>query len=367
MVDVFFDESGYTGKALLSPVQPRFVIASSIIGEDESGRLLADAFPRFQGQEFKFQEVWRREGSRRRLAHLCENIGTRAQDVYVWQIDKKFCVLTKMIDFLIEPVAHRAGYDFYKNAHAYRYSNYVHFGLNHIGSPELYDATVNAYYEFARDPSEATLERLRFRLAVMAKSVPDDVRFFFSTALVGAQIFHHHSDIDTFKSTMEIYVTSMLNCVSYWANGIKGDLDLYHDQSNSFFAQKVLWDALMSKDVDEQLHPVANGPPIRFPLPVRSTNSLNSKASSAVQLCDLIAGVTAKFASHKDGDPGADILDAILRTGFAEVPTNGVTPALDFPEGGPEPLDGPDPVDRMSHIIRQGGGYSAAKRREGSG
>lgn len=364
MTDVFFDESGYTGRNLLDPAQPLFVISSSRVDEGDAARILSDAFPRFKGEEFKFADVWKRY--RQQLVPFCAALGERASDLYLWQVDKKFCILQKMIDFLVEPIAYKAGLDFYKNAYAYKYSNYIYFGLNYVCSPDLYDATVEAYFEFARDPNEASLSHLRFRLQLFAASCPEEIRFFFDTALLGAMNFHKHSSIETFKGTLEIYVTSMLSCVSHWAQNATEDLYLKHDQSNGFFAQKELWEALTSKDVEEQWHPVANGPPVKFPLPVGATTSLDSKSSAAIQLCDLLAGLTAKIRNRREGE-GQDVIDRILETGFADVPINGLIPGLEFPEGGPEPRDGPDPVDLMVGIVRGGMGKPSGKKAAGDG
>jgi hypothetical protein len=347
MTEIFFDESGYTGRNLLDPVQPQFVIASGRIAEADAGAILRDTFPRFKGEELKFGEVWKR--NRNALIPLCEILGRRAKDFYVWHVDKKFCVLQKMIDFLIEPVAYDAGYDFYANAHAYKYSNYIYTGLALIGSPELYNATVTAYLAFAREPSQEALELLRFKLELFANSAPEEIRFFFRTALVGIDRFHDHSNIETFDDTLEIYLTSMLNAVSYWSAQATDELDLFHDQSSSFFARKEMWDALMSKDIEEQWHPVANGPPVKFPLPVRSTNSLDSKTSAGVQLCDLIAGLSTKIFSRPED--GREVIEAILQSGFAEVTVNGLEPGTAFPEGGPERRDGLDPVDLMVRML----------------
>jgi hypothetical protein len=351
MASIFFDESGYTGRNLLDPSQPHFVIASSRVDDLESARILADIFPRFKGVEVKFKDVWRRYKDR--LLPLCEALGERASDLYLWQVDKKFCVLQKLIDYLVEPVAYRAGYDFYKNAHAYKYSNYVYFGLNRIAAPELYDSTVQAFYEFASEPHDASLSRLVFRLRLFASSAPAEMKFFFDIALQGALKFHEHSNIKTFKDSLEIYITSMLNCVGFWSQNAKEDLDLYHDRASVFFSQKDLWNALISKKVSDQLHPVANGPPIRFPLPVGSTNSLDSKSNKAIQICDLLAGLMAKLCNSLDGSE-RELIDRIKRTKFNQIAMNGLQPSLEFPENGPELRDGPDPVDRMVGIIREG-------------
>jgi hypothetical protein len=346
---IFFDESGYTGRNLLDPGQPHFAIASCRIPEADAALILKEAFPRFKGEELKFNNLWKRH--RRRIIAACEVLGDRSNDIYVWNVDKKFCVLQKMIDFLVEPVAYEAGYDFYKHAHAYKYSNYIYTGLALIGSPELYDSTVRAYLAFARNPSEEALELLKFHLKIFSTSAPEEIRFFFQTALVGTELFHKYNNMETFNNTLEIYVTSMLNSVSYWAGRSSDELDLFHDQSNSFFAEREIWDRLMSKEIEEQWHPVANGPPVKFPLPVRSTNSLDSRMSAGVQLCDFIAGLSTKISMRPED--GRETIESVLQTRFSEISANGLIPRTDFPDGGPERRDGPDPVDLMSKMLRR--------------
>ena len=359
MPSVFFDESGFTGVALLDRDQPSFVIASSIVTDEEAARFLRDVFPDFRGAEFKFKKLWSRPNYRQRLVRLCDAIGATPDNVFLWEVDKKFCVLTKLIDFLVEPVAHDAGYDFYKDSHANKFANYIHFGLTRIGSPELYAATVNGYYAFARDPSDASLELLTYRLLVMANSAPKELEFFFRTAYLGAVAFHHHSDIVTFGDSLEIYLTSMLSSVAHWTARVAGGVDIRYDRSKAFFGQKSIWEAITSKQVPAQLHPVANGPPIEFPLPVNSTKATDSKSSPAVQLCDLLAGLAAKFMNTAESGEGREILDAIAASSFGNVPINGLVPQPNFPEDGPAPLDGPDAVDRMARIIGERGKQSS--------
>lgn len=354
ITDVYFDESGFTGAALLDPAQPHFVIASSIIDNATASGILKAAFPNYQGDEYKFKNIWDRARSRARLVEFCRLVGELSSSLFVWQIDKKFCVLVKMIDFLMEPIAHAAGYNFYADAYAYRTANYSHFGLKHIGSPELYDATVNAYYEFARDPSEKSLRRLRQRLSLMEKSAPEETRYFFSACLKGARLFHKFNNIETFKETLEIYLTSMLSSVSYWAELLPNKLRLFHDQSNAFFSQKEIWDAIISPNVPNQLHPVANGPAIHFPLPVIGTVGCDSKSRSAIQLCDIVAGLTAKYQTENQPPQIEELFREIFSTRFADVPMNGIAPGTDFPDGPPPLLTGPDPVDQILNIMRAG-------------
>src|SRR5689334_1941328 len=99
VVDIFFDESGFTGTALLDPVQPYFVIASSSIDNATAGDILKRAFPDYQGGEYKFKNIWARPRSRAKIVDFCRMAGELSSSLFVWQVDKKYCVLVKMIDF----------------------------------------------------------------------------------------------------------------------------------------------------------------------------------------------------------------------------------------------------------------------------
>ena len=74
---LYFDESGFTGDNLLDGTQPIFAIASTDL-------------------EPEVAEV---------------------------------AVLTKIVDFLIEPLFSTTGYDFYADGFSLKYTNYIHFGL----------------------------------------------------------------------------------------------------------------------------------------------------------------------------------------------------------------------------------------------
>jgi hypothetical protein len=148
----FFDEAGFTGYNLLDGDQPIFAIASSDIDPQEAEALLRETFPRYQGREFKFANIW---GSRNRsaLVDFGRRLGGMHDHAFTWILDKKFAVLTKIVDFLTEPYFTDAGYDFYADGFCWKYANYIHFGLTQFGPPALYESLVQAYQTFSRDPS----------------------------------------------------------------------------------------------------------------------------------------------------------------------------------------------------------------------
>ncbi len=353
MNDIFLDESGYTGRQLLDARQPHFVLASSRIGDEAAEKILRYAFPRYQAAEFKFENIWGRPRSQRRLPEFAEAVGDVAEKVYIWHLDKRFCLLIKMIEFLMEPTIYDAGYDFYAGGYGSQLANYVHFGLTQIAADGVYDQTLQAYYRFARHPTPDNRLRLSADLAALSLVAPSELTFFYDASRRGLHVFDRHHRAETFEDTLELYVTSVLNVVGYWAQRGVRDMRILHDESAGFMKQRDLWSAMTSPDVPPQRQPVLNGPDIEFPLPVRATEPLRSHDSPAVQLCDLVAGLAAKvFAKAAQDEPA--LMQAISQTGFAQIDTNGVAAGTSFPKRAPRRRSGPDPVDRMVGIVRSG-------------
>lgn len=352
---IFFDESGFTGNALLDPEQPHFCVVSSLVGDAEAREILQRTFPDYAGQEFKFSNLWRKPRSRQRLTHLAHELAEQQEKFFLYHIDKRFCVLTKMIDFLVEPVVHDAGFDFYRNSYAPKFTNLVYAQFLEIGKSKLYEATIARYYGFTRNPTLENLQALHRWLSRMASRAPRELRSFFKMASAGAATFHSHSNIETFSSTFEVQLTSVLSSVGYWRHKLTDDFELFHDASNNFFSQRQLWDAITADDVPPQLHAVANGPAIEFPLRVRSTTPVDSRTSWAIQLCDAIAGLTVKNLKEPANEEDARFRMELITAGLGELTINGVHPGAELPPGPPEPLDGPDAVDQMLTIINRRG------------
>lgn len=125
MRTIYLDESGYTGGDLLNPDQRFFVVASSVIEDAEADAFLRRSFPRYRGDEFKFSNIWRRQSLRGALRGFAGELPALADRLFLYVIDKRFCLLTKMLDYLIEPtLADR--FDFYRDGYAQRFMNSCH-------------------------------------------------------------------------------------------------------------------------------------------------------------------------------------------------------------------------------------------------
>lgn len=247
---IYFDESGFTGYNLLDPQQPVFSIASVDISEDRAEEILRASFPRYQGAEFHFTNIWR-SGHKQGLKQFCNHLHEVADRSFCYATDKRFAVLTKIMDFLVEPAITDAGYDFYDDGFCWKYSNYVHYGLTQFAPPELLDCLLRFYQEFSRAPDQQSLALLQARLRMMAESTEDPIHIFLDQMAMGAEIFERYTDLSTFRNSNSLQTSTMIAVIGHWRQRYQDDFAVIHDASSSFLRDRQTWECKSTKPVDE--------------------------------------------------------------------------------------------------------------------
>lgn len=361
---IYLDESGFTGEDLYNPDQRFFTIASTIVGEGEAREILARCFPRYQGDEYKFTNIWKRERSREGLRALAAEIPKFEDRAFVWIIDKRFCLLTKMVDYLVEPGAYEAGYDWYANGWGLRYLNTIHRDLITHGADELYDTLIRSWDAFARDPSSERLNALQEHLE-RGKSTSDaPLPSLFDLLLRGLQHFRdRNTNLAHFTDSNEIQVTSVFSSITWWRQRRTEDFALVHDDSSAFLKQRDLWATMLRDDLLAPPFPIANGTEVELPLRVRSTTAVRSHDSHSVQLCDILAGLLAKAGPGLVGGRHDPFIVELVLAGAGALNYSGVMPHALYADGPPQRRDGPDMVDRMTELLRPYLDKKMAKRK----
>jgi len=348
---IYFDESGFTGYNLLDPRQPVFAIASTDIEPSLAEKILKESFPKYQGKEFKFSNI-NNSSNFSGLATLGTLLKQYADRIYLHVIDKKFATFAKMVDFLVEPAITSAGYDFYANGFCHKYANYIYFGLTQIAEKNVYDDLVSFYLKFSRKPSEESLIELWSELQVLKGEVGSDAELYLDQMIRGCEILEEHFDLETFKETNDLQLTTMLAVVAHWRQQTKEDFIAVHDDSSNFLRKRKTWKAITSESVHPQRHPLGDGSSVEFPLRVVQTVSMNSADSYTIQLCDILAGFATAYMKRQstEGSP-TDIINEAAKNGLGDINYNGIFPRNTFPKFPPEKLNGPDAVDLMTQII----------------
>ena len=348
---IYCDESGFTGYNLLDPNQPVFAVASADILENDAAEILGRSFPSYKGSEFKFSNIWRskhREG----LLKFSENLKGLEDSIFAYVIDKKFGVLTKLVDFLIEPYITAAGYDFYDDGFCWKYCNYIYFGFTQFSPQELLDTILREYQTFSRNPTPKSLTNLQRKLKLMALSTEEPVQTFIQQMELGARLFEEHYNLRNFKGSDEFQLTTMLAIVGHWRQRCPEDFVMVHDNSSNFLRRKRMWESVTNNDVPKQSHRTGDGTFVEYPLRVIATRTVDSKCNKSIQFCDILAGLAAKHFGCKDQTEERLFIDNAIDAGLGGLTYNGIMPSHKFPDQiPPKRTSGPDVVDQMVEII----------------
>jgi len=347
---LYFDESNFTGSNFLDVNQPIFVVSSSDIGDDEAESILKTAFPTHRASEFKFGNVWS-DRKRKSLTKLAEQLGTLEARLYSYVIDKKFGVLIKALDFLVEPIVSAAGFDWYKGGYCWKYTNWAYFGLTKFGPPKLYDAIVRTYQRFSCDPTKENLARMQHTFRTMANSCEGEYLIILQQLALGASLFEGFNNLETFAGSNELQVTTMVAHVAAWRQRCENDFIVVHDSSSNFYRRRELWTRIVGPDAPPHVHPIGDGTTVQYPLRVIETKGRDSKESYAIQLCDLMAGLTSRCLNPHNTYEDHQILNDLLDAGLSAINYNGIYFRPIFPEGSPRLADGPDAADLMTSVI----------------
>lgn len=350
---IYFDESGYTGYDLLNPDQPFFSVGSVNIGDVLAEEILKSSFPDYRGVEFKFTQLWASKRQRRNFLNFSSAVAKYQRDMFAYTCDKKFTLLTKAVDTLVEPILYDAGHDFYASNFNRGYVNMFHFCLSKFAGASFYNEVVGAYARFSRDPTEKTLAELSWKYSVMANSCPDEVKPFMEMLQMGTELYAEFNNLDRQKSSNDIQFTCILASIHYWHSRLPAEFEVVHDKSSNFFRKIEWWKQITSPEVAAAVVPIANQQTMNFPLNVVTTRAEDSANSRALQLSDVLAGLSARLlhADHPTLDPAFRV--DVINAGFGELMVDGMRPDDTFISGPIQRRTGPDMVDQFLDAIKK--------------
>lgn len=355
MKQIFFDESGQTGTHLLDPQQPYFALATTDLSDAESSGILNRVFPRQQGEELKSRNILRRSNGRRCFLEFAREVGKRPERFCTAKIGKRYTIISKMVDNLVEPLLRARGYDFYKGNYAVTFANSVGFVFEHILARPVSDKVMALYNSFARNPGVPALQELQTALAEALGSAPEESEIFLELLHQGALDFERFHNLAKFVDTNDVHVTAAVRCMGHWQAQGPGPFQVVHDESLHFFARSSRWGAITDPGLEPMTFNVGDKTLI-LPIPVTSTESAHSHERASLQICDLIAGFISRVAASEQSEAFREFAQEAIEAGIGKVSVFPVDFGSDFCEGPPEPATGPDIVDQiaMSMARRRG-------------
>lgn len=328
---IYIDECGYTGEDLFNLQQPIFVLSSLRLSEQQCDDLKQKHFGKIQAKELKHSQLSRRTGQQKMVISFLKDLAEEEKNIKFAIAHKKYVLVTKMVDLLIETMAHLDGIDIYKDGANIAYSNLLYFMMKDVAGKKIFNKLLLNFQRMIRERTVESYDNF-FRIFFEDK-YPESLKEVF----IPFMGYHHRLGPPAVfalpENMLNIAFSEAFNLVAEWSKSIEGNWSLVHDNSSNMAKDKDIWDAVTHPEVT----PTVVGYDRRkmeFPLRVIDTKFQESKESSGLQLVDVMAGAMARCLEwvsqdEKPSDPYAEELVSFLPESFGGHilwPTPDVTP-----------------------------------------
>src|ERR1700683_522198 len=277
-LEIFVDESGYTGKNQLDPSQPIFVLSSINLGDAVAAELLAKHFNGIQAKNVKHSRLPKRRNGRRRILDLIRNLTSmKTADslpaATTFAAHKKFQLLTLLVDLWVEPVLRKDGIDLYEGGANLGLSNMAFCVLSL--APRFFDELLRLFQTMMRERTRDSYEKF-WRFVYRAFDDPSEISpdpqlqkiisdtmvyFLGGERSLGARhvlILPEHS-LDVAFSTVDV-------TAHFWDERAGQPLRFTLDESKYFAESKWVWEALTRSDLPEAIFEAGGDERIHYPL-----------------------------------------------------------------------------------------------------
>ncbi len=292
MVTIYLDECGYTGEDLLNKSQPVFVICTHSLTEQECAEIKARHFAGVRARELKHSELSKRPAQQEMVLSALEELVTRSEQIKVGISHKRYALVLKIVDLVVETSMFAAGFDIYKNGGDLAMANAMYHCMG--VDAEYLDGILLRFQNTMRQRSaQQCKEFMRF----IGKPHPFDPVNHFRQYIDDA--LRHVGFAAVFKglpkNALDLSLSTAFHLVGLWRAAL-GDtpIRIVHDRSSNMAKQKTFWDLL----VHHEARRAVVGFDTRtktFPLAVQETVFERSHDSVALQIADVIAGSAAQY------------------------------------------------------------------------
>jgi hypothetical protein len=288
---VAFDESGNTGADLLNQDQPIFTLASVCFTDHEANQL-ANILKSPQSQEIRFQGLKRRRPRQSKIIKFLRHRLIRPEKVKVSIVHKKFMVVTKIVDLLIEPDFYRRGIDFYEKGHNIATSNMLFLVLPTMCGESAVDDWLYHFVRMIRFQTSVNVEMFYRQSDLLINRFPEDTPIPVLDIISSSRL----SIDNILRAFNELSLDPAIPCFVQhcveWGKELKTEFDVYHDVSKPLARDKELLKYLMARD-EKEIEVGYDRRKVVYPLKANGIQFVDSKNCLQVQLADLISSVLA--------------------------------------------------------------------------
>lgn len=354
MPTIYCDEAGNSGANLLDKEQPFFVLASNDFSRDEAAALLEHVRSP-QGGEPKFTALKKSGAGVAKLIRLISDPRLNENRVVADVFDKRFMVVTKMVDLIAETLIHQIGGDLYERGANIAMSNMFHFGMPVFCGQANTDRFLQSFVDLIRRKEEEQISAFydagkAMVIASTSERFKRDLLYFTEPRLFSLW-FNDAMD----SKALDPAIPALFGHIATWGARRDERFDVVHDSSKPILASQATFTDMMALSHEESAFVGYDRRKFRFPLRSTSLSQADSRAYPQLQIADLCAGVINHFNKCNMTGNLDELAIATRDLRRLDWVFDGVIPSMDVtPEAlGTEQAGGINPVESIIEYLSQ--------------
>ncbi|ENQ8703503.1 DUF3800 domain-containing protein [Vibrio harveyi] len=294
---LYMDESGNTGSNILDDNQTIFTLAACKFDENQAKRLLSLLNSK-SPKEAHFKVLKRRKAGQDGIVRLLKHSLVSCDTVSIELMHKRYMVVTKIVDLIVEPVLYTEGIDLYENGGNIGLSNLLYMCLPLYCDGVHVEGFYRSFVFMIREQTQESIDRFYQSIELLMESCSDDefrLEFLF-VLLYRTKGYIDESLAGIDKSALDPSIPSLFcQCVTWGKLHPKG-FHIVHDDSHAISQKADLYAKFMDWTQDD-IEIGYDRRTFTLPLKARSLQFGDSTQYPQLQVADIIASSVAYWAA----------------------------------------------------------------------
>ncbi|CAJ0807722.1 hypothetical protein P3T32_005198 [Ralstonia sp. GP73] len=353
MSTIYCDEAGNSGERLIDAEQPHFVLVSNDFGKEEATSLLSHVQSP-QGAEPKFKTLRKSSDGVNRLIRFLSDPRLDNSRLVIHCFDKRFMVVTKMVDLIIETLQHEMGRDLYQGGTNLAMSNMMHFCLPEFCGKAVTEKLLEAFVNLMRTRTDESVHAYYFAAREAREASVDNDFKNFLAPFADHELFHTWFD-GIGPSVLEPAIPALFSQLGVWSARKSDRFRVVHDKSKPILATQNQFEQMMATSGEPSLLVGYDRRKFHFPLRATSLEQGDSKEYPQIQVSDLCVGAVARFMKYKDSGVSDPLNDAFVELVGHHWEFDGVMPstAVTPKDLKTDSADAGNPIDAILHYLER--------------
>ncbi|ENM3882828.1 DUF3800 domain-containing protein [Vibrio cholerae] len=293
--NIYLDESGNTGSNLLDDDQPVFTLASCQLSDDDTEKLIGLVGSNAQ-HELHFKRLKRSKAGQDGIVRLIGSKLINPSAVKINLFHKRFMIVSKIVDTLIEHMLYLRGEDLYINGQNIALSNMLYCCLTVFCDDDKVDKMMSAFIIMLKNKDSESIEAFYSSVEeVQSSSTHDPFKIDIQQILDTKDIIDDAlNGID--KTTLDPSIPALFAQCIQWGKDYPRGFHLLHDDSQTLEKQADMF-ALFMDWTQESVEVGYDRRKYELPLKGKSLKFVDSKAHPQIQIADILASGFAYWAA----------------------------------------------------------------------